>query len=66
MSNPAQYKPMTRGKLTKFLSTNTKFLGRFIQKEQIEVPSRALLTPKVIKEIITKFNGEDNVSKDGS
>ncbi|MDZ7896618.1 MAG: hypothetical protein U5N85_01110 [Arcicella sp.] len=60
-----QNKPMTRGKLAKFLCTNTKFLGKFIQKENIEVPSRALLTPKVIKEIITKFNGEDKMGEDG-
>ena len=60
-----QYKPMTRGKLAKFLRTNTKHLGSFIKIEGIEVPPRVLLTPKVIKEIIRKFNGEDNVSQDG-
>jgi hypothetical protein len=65
MSNPAQYKPMTRGKLAEHLCTNTKFLSKFIQKENIEVPPRALLTPKVIKEIIIKFNGEDKMGKDG-
>lgn len=59
-----QHKPMTRGKLAKFLCINTKLLNRFIQKENIEAPPRALLTPKVIKEIIRKFNGEDNVSQD--
>lgn len=59
-----QYKPMTRGKLAKFLFTNTKKLNRYIMSEGIEVPPRTLLTPKIIAEIIKRFNGEDNVSQD--
>lgn len=59
-----QYKPMTRGKLAKFLGTYPKMLMRFCKKEGIEIEPRALLRPKLIELIIKKFNGEDDVYKD--
>ena len=59
------YKPMTRGKLAKFLCISTKKLNNYIISEGIEVAPRALLTPKIIKEIIRRFNGEDKKGEDG-
>lgn len=57
-----QYKPMTRTKLAKFLSTSTRTLTRFLDKEGIYVEPRALLRPQLVKIIIEKFNGETDVS----
>ncbi len=57
-----QYKPMTRGKLAKFLCISTITLVRFCKKEGIEIQPRVLLRPELVKLIIKKFNGEGSVS----
>lgn len=62
MFKPAQTKPMTRGKLATFLGICTKSLSRFLKKENIEIPPRALLKPKAIVEIIKKYHGEEDGS----
>jgi hypothetical protein len=61
MTTPEKCKPMTRGKLAKFLSTSTKTLKRFIEKEGIEVEPRALLRPHLVALIINRFYGEQRI-----
>ena len=62
MSNAAQYKPMTRGKLAKFLKISTATLIRFCKRKGIEFEPRVLLRPDLVKLIIETFNGTLGVS----
>lgn len=49
-------KPVTRQQLASYLGICPKTLYRFILKHSIRIESRALIKPKVIQEILQKFN----------
>lgn len=50
------FQPMTRQQLANYLGICPKTLQRFIIKHSILLEARTLIKPKVIQQIIQKFN----------